>query len=163
MPAGGRDPPHSSADRRAYAYNPAHRQEAIASRVRAARARWRRRGRAHRHASTRKAVAISLDWLAQAKFFQKRYADAEADLRHAVAVAEKSSGPQSQLVVVLLDHLIAVVKTQGREQDAAVLTERAQKILAEAARSARRRRAASAAPADDDRLFCRRRNGHWWI
>jgi tetratricopeptide (TPR) repeat protein len=78
------------------------------------------------------AVAISLDWLAQAKFFQGRYADAETDLREAIAVAEKSAaGPGPQLVVVLLDHLISVVLAQGREQEAAVLKSRAQKLLSE--------------------------------
>jgi len=81
-------------------------------------------------------VAISLDWLAQARFYQRRYADAETDLRRAVAVAEKATGPQSQLVVVLLDHLISVVGAQGREQEAAALKERAQKIVAEAAKRA---------------------------
>jgi tetratricopeptide (TPR) repeat protein len=82
------------------------------------------------------AVAISLDWLAQARYFQKRYAEAESSLRQAMSVAEKSSGPQSQLVVVLLDHLISVVQAQGREQDAGALKERAQRILAEAAKRA---------------------------
>ena len=81
-------------------------------------------------------VAISLDWLAQARFFQGRYAAAETDLRRAIAVAEKSTGPQSQLVVVLLDHMISVVRAQGREQEAAALKERAQKIVAEAAKRA---------------------------
>jgi tetratricopeptide (TPR) repeat protein len=75
-------------------------------------------------------IAISLDWLAQTHFFLKRPADAESELKRALAIAEKATGPDSRLVVGLLDHMIAIVKAQGREQDAAALKARAEVIIA---------------------------------
>ena len=71
-------------------------------------------------------VAISLDWLAQTNFLQKRYSESEASLRRAIAIAEKSAGPESNLAVLLLDHLVSVVKAQGREDEASTIQQRAQ-------------------------------------
>ncbi|MGE0850293.1 MAG: tetratricopeptide repeat protein [Hyphomicrobiaceae bacterium] len=76
------------------------------------------------------AVAISLDWLAQATYFQGRYAESEKHLRAGLAIAEQATGPDSQLVVRLLDHLISAVRAQGHDKEVAALRERAQKIIA---------------------------------
>jgi eukaryotic-like serine/threonine-protein kinase len=75
-------------------------------------------------------VAISLDWLAQSLFFQRRYGESEAHLRRGIVVAEKAKGTESKLVVQLLDHLISVVEAQGRKQEAVAIKERAQQIVA---------------------------------
>jgi tetratricopeptide (TPR) repeat protein len=76
------------------------------------------------------AVAISLDWLAQTNFGQRRFVEAEGHLRRGLAIAENSAGPESQLVARLLDHLVSVLAAQDREQEAAALKERAQRIIA---------------------------------
>ena len=74
-------------------------------------------------------IAISLDWLAQIHFRQGRHAEAESELKRGIAIAEKATGPDSQLVIKLLDHLISVVKAEGRAQEATALTERTQQII----------------------------------
>jgi hypothetical protein len=55
------------------------------------------------------------------ELLQGRYAEAEALLKRAIAVAEKSMGPESKFVVGFLDHMISVLKAQGREQKRAPL------------------------------------------
>jgi hypothetical protein len=75
-------------------------------------------------------VAFSLVTLAQIHCDQRRYAEAEISLQHALAIQEKAFGKSHPEVAVTLSRYAALLAAAHRKKEAITFSDRAKAILA---------------------------------
>src|SRR5262249_60091192 len=63
-------------------------------------------------------LAVALNGLAELYIHERRYAEAEAVLKRALAIDESALGPEHPHVVIVLKNLVALDYIQGRNAEA---------------------------------------------